>query len=77
MAELAVRLTLHLLLSLFLCSMRVPVWLIRVAAGGERRATIAHQRTGRVLPGNQQFTDVQMAVIPNWVALQAFSQEGL
>jgi hypothetical protein len=32
---------LHLLLSLFLCTMWVPVWLIMAAVGGERRATIS------------------------------------
>jgi hypothetical protein len=31
---------LHLLLSLFLCTMWVPVWLIMAAVGLERRATI-------------------------------------
>jgi hypothetical protein len=39
---------LHLLLSLFLCTMWVPVWLIMAAVGGERRATISVDATGGV-----------------------------
>jgi hypothetical protein len=38
---------LHLLLSLFLCTMWVPVW-IMAAVGGERRATISVDPTGGV-----------------------------
>jgi hypothetical protein len=38
---------------------------------------LAHLRTGRVLPGKQQFTDVQMVIIPNWVALQSFFTGGV
>jgi hypothetical protein len=36
----------HLLLSLFLCTMWVPVWLIMAAVGGERRAIISVDPTG-------------------------------
>ena len=39
---------LHLLLSLFLCTMWVPAWHIMAAVGGERRATISVDPTGGV-----------------------------
>jgi hypothetical protein len=39
---------LHLLPSLFLCTMGVSVWLIMAAVGGERRATISVDPTGGV-----------------------------
>ena len=39
---------LHLLLSLFVCTMWVPVWLIMAAVGGERRAAISVDPTGGV-----------------------------
>ncbi|WP_421841334.1 hypothetical protein [Mycobacterium sp.] len=39
---------LHLLLSLFLCTLWAPVWLIVAATGGERRVTVSVDPNGLV-----------------------------
>lgn len=39
---------LHLLLSIFMCSLWIPVWMFITATGGERRTTVSVDRGGNI-----------------------------